>query len=202
MQFDLAKLKAVILYACSKCDSSRLGAVKLHKLLYFVDMLHYAWTGAPVTGSTYRKHTFGPVCNQLLSTLREMESEGELKIKETDYFGFRKKEYIPLVSVEENRLGADERQLLDEVIDFVCFNNTAKTISEYSHQRPWEMAKFGDVIEYHTAFLLLPSEVSPEALEWAEAESNRIADSRARPKEVVYTDGEVFRRRLRQARGA
>jgi hypothetical protein len=39
MQFDRAKLKTVILYACSKCDAEQMGAVKLHKVLYFADML-------------------------------------------------------------------------------------------------------------------------------------------------------------------
>jgi hypothetical protein len=201
VQFDRNKLKTVILYACSKCEPSHLGAVKLHKVLYFLDMLHYAWTGTSVTGSTYRKRLHGPTCEQLLSIVREMSAEGLLKVEELDYFGFRKKQFISLVPVESALLGPNERRILDEVIDFVCFNNTAKTISEYSHQLPWEMAEFGSAIPYHTAFLLLPSEVSPEALDWAEKEAERIADTRARPNEVVYTDGDVFRRRLRQASG-
>ena len=202
MQFDRAKLKAVILYACSRCDPSRLGAVKLHKVLYFLDMLRYAGSGTPAIGATYRKHVWGPTCDQLLSTLREMDREGTIQFNEVDYFGFRKKEFIPLVPAETDRFGTEEKELLDEIIDFVCFNNTSKTISEYSHQRPWEMVEFGDVIPYRTAFLLVPSEVSAEALDWAESEADRIADSRARPKEMVYTDGDVFRRRLRQASGA
>jgi Protein of unknown function (DUF4065) len=201
MQFNRAKLETVILYACSKCDSSRLGAVKLNKVLYFLDMLHYAWTGASVTGATYRKRALGPASDHLLYALNEMSRDGAIRINEVDYFGFRKKEYIPLVLPEEDRLSADEKKLLDEVIDFVCFNNTAKTISEYSHQRPWEMVEFGDEIPYYSAFRLFPSEVSSEALDWAESEAERIADSRARSEKVVYTDGAVFRRRLREASG-
>jgi hypothetical protein len=202
MQFDRAKLKAVILFTCSRCDPSRLGAVKLHKVLYFFDMLWYAWSGAPATGATYRKHVWGPTCDQLLPTLAEMSGEGSIEINEVDYFGFRKKEYVPLVQADAGRLGTDGQNLLNEIIDFVCFNNTAKTISEFSHQRPWEMVEFGDVIPYRTAFLLFPSEVSAEALDWAESEAERIADSRARPKEMVHTDVDVFRRRLRQTSGA
>ena len=72
MQFDLAKLKDVILYACSRCEPSRLGAVKLHKILYFSDMIYYANVGAPLTGATYRKRPMGPTCDQLLATLNEL----------------------------------------------------------------------------------------------------------------------------------
>jgi hypothetical protein len=203
MQFDRTKLKAVILYTCARCEASDLGAVKLHKVLYFFDMLHYALSGAPVIGGTYRKHALGPTCDQLLSTLRELRQEGAIQIEDVDYFGYRKKEYTPLVKVDENRIGGDyEISLLNEIVEFVCAKNTAKTISDFSHQRPWEMAEFGEVIPYHTAFLLFPAEVSLEALEWAEIEGKRIADSRAQSEQVAYTDGAVFRRRLRAARGA
>src|SRR5690242_6938392 len=126
MQFDRAKLKAVILYTCSKCDSSQLGAVKLHKVLYFADMLHYAHVGAPITGATYRKRSFGPTCDQLLSTVSDLVRDRQLEMKEVEYFGFWKKEYVPLVAPETERLSQTERSLLDEVIEFVCRNNTAK----------------------------------------------------------------------------
>src|ERR1700731_102233 len=94
MQFDLVQLKDVILYACSRCEPSRLGAVKLHKILYFSDMIHYANVGAPLTGATYRKRPMGPTCDQLLVTLNELARDGALKIRDVDYFGYLKKEYI------------------------------------------------------------------------------------------------------------
>jgi len=82
----------------------------------------------------------------------------------------------------------------------VCAGNTANAIFEFSHQTPWEMVEFGEEIPYHSAFLLFPSEVSLDALEWAEAEAKEIADQTARSEQVVYTDGSVFRRRLLEAR--
>ena len=94
MQFDRAKLKEVILYACSTCDPSRMGAVKLNKVLYFVDMLRYAKVGAPLTGAVYRKRPMGPTCDQLLSVLNELSRERALEIRNVDYFGYLKKEYI------------------------------------------------------------------------------------------------------------
>jgi hypothetical protein len=199
MQFDRSKFKDVILYTCRKCDRSKLGAVKLNKVLYFLDMIRYAWTGGPVTGATYKKRKHGPTTDQLLFALRELQAEKKLEIHSVNFFGFTKKEYMALVEPDISRLGKEEIVLLDEVIDFVCSDNTAKTISEYSHQTPWEMVEFGQEIPYHSAFLLYPSEVSLEAIEWAEAEAKAIADQSARSEQVVYTDGSVFRRRLLEA---
>jgi Protein of unknown function (DUF4065) len=200
MQFNRAKFKDVVLYTCHKCDRSKLGAVKLNKVLYFADMVRYAWTGGPVTGATYKKRKHGPTTDQLLPALRELVAEHRIQINDVNYFGFTKKEYVPLVEPDITRLSKEEIILLDQVIDFVCSGNTAKTISEYSHQTPWEMVEFGEEIPYHTAFLLYPSEVSLEALEWAEAEANAIADQGAQSEQVAYTDGSVFRRRLLEAR--
>ena len=112
MQFDRAKLKTVILYICSKCEPSQLGVVKLHKALYLADMLVYAYVGAPITGATYRKRALGPTCDQLLAVLRELSKEGVLEIREVEYFGYRKKEYVSLAKPETERLSPAE---LDKV---------------------------------------------------------------------------------------
>jgi hypothetical protein len=200
MQFDRAKLKTVILYTCAKCGASQLGAVKLHKVLYFSDMLHYAHVGTAITGATYRKRALGPTCDQLLLTLRDLDSEGAISVRDVDYFGFRKKEYVPLKSAEVERLSESERSLLDEVIEFVCYNNTAKTISDYSHNRAWEMAEFGDVLPYHSVFHLFPTQVSQEAMDWASGEIRTIETEGPRREPLGGTSFRDFRNRVLEAR--
>ncbi|MGO8952704.1 MAG: Panacea domain-containing protein [Rhodomicrobium sp.] len=182
MQYDRGKLKSVILYTCAKCEPSHLGAVKLHKVLYFVDMIRFAQTGTPVTGATYRKRPLGPTCDQLLPTLRELENAKALSVNEVDYFGYRKKEFVAIAEPDLARLGQDEISLLEEVIDFVCAQNTAKTISEYSHNRAWEQVEFGEVLKYTSAFLLFPTQVSPEAMEWASGEGLSVDETRSENK--------------------
>ena len=201
MQFDRAKLKAVILYTCSACDPSKLGAVKLHKVLYYADMLWYAASGIPMTGATYRKRSLGPTCDQLIPTLRELMHEGGIEIGESDYFGYRKKEYIALQNPETERLNAGELKLLDDVIDFVCRSNTAKTISDYSHNRAWEMAEFGDVLPYHSVFHLFPTQVSQEAMDWASGEVSRVEAEGSCGEAVGGTTFRDFRNRVLEARG-
>lgn len=193
MQFDRGKLKAVILYICSKCDPSQLGAVKLHKVLYFADMLHYAHMGTAITWATYRKRKLGPTCDQLLPALRDLEREGAIEIRETDYFGFQKKEYLPKRKPEMEGLSRDQLMLIDDVIDFVCFNNTAKTISDYSHTQAWELAEFGGELSYSSALHLFPHQVSPEAMEWGSTQAEEIEAERSKSNAVDYETFAAFR---------
>jgi hypothetical protein len=202
MQFDRAKLKAVILYTCARSDQGQLGAVKLHKVLYYADMLRYAETGTPLTGATYRKLPFGPTCDQLLSSLAELAAEGAIETRETPYFGYIKKEYLVRRSAEINRMNEDELKLLDEVIDFVCINNSARTISEYSHNRAWELAEPGQIIPYSSVIHLFPTQASKEALEWGAAQAGKIEDQRSQKDPVDYVDFAAFRSQILQARGS
>jgi hypothetical protein len=186
LQFDKEKLKATILYTCTLCEAAELGAVKMHKVLYFFDMLHYAQVGSPATGATYRKSAHGPTCDALLPMLREMEAAGEIRVREVDYFGYRKKEFHALTEPEIQRFSGAERALLDEVIDFVCRDNTAKTISDFSHGRAWEIAEFGEVIPYHSALHLFPDQVSLEAMDWASGEEAEIEAARQEGDPLGY----------------
>jgi hypothetical protein len=202
MQFDREKLKAAVLYTCLKCPPDRLGAVKLNKVLYFSDMLHYADVGTPITGATYRKRPHGPTCDELLPLLRDLQRTGALEIRESRYFGFRKKEFLVLQSPDVARLSADERLILDEVLDFVCYDNTARTISDFSHGRPWEIVAYGDVIPYRSALHLYPNQVTLDAFEWAAGEVDELASQGSPENALGYEDYAAFRSRVHEARRA
>ena len=198
MQFDRAKLRAVILYVCSQCEPAELGAVKLHKILYYADMLHYLDFGAPLTGATYRKRALGPTCDALLPMLREMEASGAIDVREVDYFGYRKKEYVALDEPDVGRLSEGERAILDEIVDFVCRENTAKTISDFSHSTPWEIVEFGEVLPYHNALLLIPNQVSKDAYDWALERAPEIETARSQGNPLDYPVFADLRNRVLQ----
>jgi hypothetical protein len=201
-QFDKAKFQNLVLYTCAKCNPEQLGAVKLNKVLYFADMISFAGTGSPITGARYRKRPHGPTTDALPPTLRELSQHGAIRIEEMDYFGYRKKVYIPLTGADTSLFNETELKLLDDIIDFVCRNNTARTISELSHNRAWDLAEFGDEIPYHTAFYLFPSIVSEEAVAWAKEEVADIEAQRSQGREMVYRPLGAFRKELeRRHRG-
>ncbi|QUM72499.1 Panacea domain-containing protein [Sphingopyxis granuli] len=189
-------MRAVILRVCHSCDPADLGAVKLNKVLYFLDMISYAHHRQAVTGATYRKRPNGPTSDQLLFMLRDMQEIGEIQVDDVDYHGFIKKNYVALVSEPVGVLTNEETTLLDDVIEFVCRRNTAKSISDYSHKLPWELAHMGDVIEYHTAMMLFPNEPSPKAFELAKEGAEELEAARSTGNAVAVTSLADFRSRL------
>lgn len=195
---DREKLRAVILHTCQACKADMLGAVKLNKVLYFLDMISFAKSGKSVTGSTYVKRPFGPTCLQILPAIRDMEKEGFLRVSDVDYFGLQKKEYVALANPPADVLSNEEVSLLHEVVDFVCKRNSAKSISEFSHKLPWEMAEFGKEIPYRSALLLFPTQTSLQAFDAVAEDVAKIEDSRSNEDTVDYPVFADFRARVLQ----
>jgi uncharacterized phage-associated protein len=173
VQFDRAKFKDVVHYICAKCPVDELGKVKLHKILYFADMLHFIGTGAPLTGVQYQKQKFGPMARHLGWAIDALVRENRLRVEKRDYFGFDKMDYHALGDVDSSRLDENSRRVLDEVIEFVR-SRSAKAISELSHSAAWEAVGIGDIILYFTAFGLYPAAVTDEDVDAAIAQARKI----------------------------
>ena len=199
VQFDRDKLKAVVLHVCGSVPIDRLGPVRLHRTLYLLDMLHYALTGRAATGATYTKRPSGPSCVPLVLLLAELEREGTLELRESDWFGFRRVDYVTLKTPEAGRLHPDEIALLDQVIDHVCLGGSPKVIAELNERLPWELASYGDVIGYETALSLFSSEPSAAAINLVQAEAGTFETARSRGDAVARSTYEDFRSRVRAA---
>lgn len=174
--FDREKLKDVVNFIVKSSDPKDLGQTKLHKVLYFSEMLSYLNRGSPICGAKYKKRPHGPTCDALLSVVPEMQREGRLRVYTEDYFGYQKKVFQDSNRLNNCSLDDEERAILTEVTEWVCRNNSAKSISEFSHNIVWEMVEFGEDIPYHLAIHLVPTDVSEEALAvgeqlWAQCEN-------------------------------
>ena len=177
VQFDREKLKEAVWLLASYCPPQELGNVKLHKMLYFSDMLHFLEDGRPITGVEYQKQKFGPTARHLGAALHSLEAEGRLQVTEEAYHGFFKTSYISRAPYKPDRLDEKEQSLLREVADFVM-GKTAKEISELSHNAAWEAASLGESIPYFTALRLIPDEITDADMIWAEEMALRHAGSR------------------------
>lgn len=182
MQFDRDKFKSAVHYICSLMDPSELGAAKLHKTLYFSDMLFYAKSGGAITGARYCKQRFGPVAPYLWTALTELESEGAVEQHEVDFYGFRKKAFIVKSAPDVSRLSQEEKQFIDSVAQFVCRAHTAREISELTHNAVWEAAEMGEEFPYYTALGLFPAEVDEEDIAWGIAEAEKIDEQGPKPR--------------------
>lgn len=166
VQFDREKFKEAVLLLASHCPAEELGNVKLHKMLYFADMMNFLEEGRPLTGVDYLKQKFGPTARHLTAAVDELAREGRLAVREAEYHGFYKKDYVPTAPFKSARLSQREQELLRDVADFVR-GKTAKQISEISHNAAWEAAELGEVIPYFTALQLVPVEITDADRAWA-----------------------------------
>jgi hypothetical protein len=173
--FDQEKFDTLILYVASQCpDPTRLGAVRLRKILYFADVLHYAKTGHPLTGATYIKWEYGPVPRELVDAERRLETRRALVIRRSAHpLGHPMTHYYVLSDPDLSRFAPEEISLVDELIRAICDDHTAASISAASHHHAWQVAEIGEELPYETIFVSRFAEITPEAVEWAKSEIER-----------------------------
>lgn len=196
-QFDAAKFKELVLYICAKCDPSKLGAVKLHKVLYYADMLRYVETGQPITGAVYRKRPLGPTADALLRAISDLQRDGALDVNSVSFFGFQKKEFRAKRKPDLEKFSASEVSFVDEVIAFVCEENTAKEISELSHSLAWEAVGFGEVMPYYSAFLMFKEQVPEEAFNLGSEEIAEVEGEGSEQNSLGFPDFAAVREGVR-----
>lgn len=176
-KFDREKFLDVVLYICASTTPDKLGRVKLHKILYFSDMLSFLSSEQPITGERYQKQKFGPVARHLSWALEKLQESGAIEVSRKNIFGYEKFCFRALQSPASNRISNDDKNILDHVIGFVS-EKTASEISEFSHADPWKLAEMGEDIPYFTAYYLHPTEVNESDIEWATQEVEKLVASR------------------------
>lgn len=162
------KFKALVHYVIAKSDSSRLGSIRLNKILWYVDTFAYRAEGASVTGGAYVKRQFGPVPKHVLSMLGELEHENAIVIRDRERFGYPMKDYVALTDPDTSSLSAKEIALVDEVRDAICYGHTAESISELSHDQVWEAANIGEQIPMWATLASSAGQMTHEVENWAD----------------------------------
>jgi hypothetical protein len=162
------KFKALVHYICHKAeDSSVLGAIKLNKVLWYSDTIHYMVNGVSITGESYIKRQHGPVPRHVVKAIDELVSEQKIARGRVDYFGFVKTEFVAIKDASVNHFSAEEIRVIDESFEHVCLNHTARSISEETHGVVWDLAMIGEEMPYSTVFAANDGEVTEEDLAWA-----------------------------------
>lgn len=179
IKFDRETFLDAIHFIIHECRDKPdlLGKTKLHKCLYYSDMLRFVTSGRPITGAEYIKQPFGPTARYLEWGLRTLRERGRISIRREEYFGLGKYAFSSEREPQSNRLSDDEKALMGEVIAFVC-QHTAREISEISHATPWQNAQMGERIPYSSARSLLPPKREPTE------------------RDIQYAEQHVMRRRV------
>lgn len=166
--FNAEKFKALVHHVIARVeDPAKLGAVKLNKVVWFVDAQSYLRTGETLTGARYSKMPQGPVPKAMLPILRELQSEGAVSIETVDYYGRGKRQYRALVKPQAEIFTEDEISYINEITDVVALRHTAASISELTHGAAWKLAKDGEDLPFHAVLADDLQEVTEQDIEWA-----------------------------------
>lgn len=138
--FDGEKLAELILYVVNAVeDPSKLGAVKLHKILYFSDLLYFVQTGGSITGASYIRMPRGPWCEKGEATIDDLQAASRLVERSVPYFSYTQRRFFALDDADvDGRFKATEISLVDSVVGAICFGHSAASISAATHNDLWK----------------------------------------------------------------
>lgn len=179
---DQSKFDALVHYICAKCDDpSSLGATKLNKILWYSDTGTYLAYGHSITGSSYVKRQFGPVPQDMPASRRRLVASGAIIERQAPFFGYAQTQFIALTRPDLSLFSGEEISIVDHVIEVICRNYTATSISSLTHDRVWELAMIGEEIPLCAVLASQPGEITENEISWGTSEMLRLEPSRAMP---------------------
>lgn len=157
-QQNLAKFKEVLLYVLEKVGSkANVGETVIYKLLYFIDFDYYEKFEEQLIGATYIKNHHGPTPVEFIKIVEKMKDEEDIAQVEDQYFQYPQTKYLPRRKADLGILNANEKMVIDEVLDRLSDMN-ATQISRYSHEDvPWKTTEEGQQIDYEAVFYRTPA---------------------------------------------
>lgn len=165
----MERVKDIVHYIISKDVHHKLGAIKLNKVLWFADSIYYTKEGKSLSGQeNYIKRKYGPVVGNMPSILSELERDGKISIEEETRHTYRRTTYKSLTECEID-LSKEDRELLEGVLEEVCYDFTAAELSDETHDIIWDAVEIGDPMPLYTVFASRPGVVTEEQIDWATA---------------------------------
>ena len=151
LTFRASKFKELMLYVAEKSvEDVTFDAIKLNKILFFSDFLHFGLAHSSITSATYRREADGPAATQLPAMAKELEQS------HCGHF---------VVELTQRRLVADrpsnssifsdeERDLIDDVIKNLEDSDAPDaSYLGYISSRAWQISEKGGIIPYTAVFL-------------------------------------------------
>lgn len=164
MAADFKKLQELILYIAKRSqEDESFGAVKLNKLLFYIDFTAYRRIGESITGADYQHLQEGPAPRELLPARKMLIDQRAIELVRRDYFDGIQERIVAIREPDLAVFTTDEIAIADEVIK-EAWDASAKTISDVSHDEfGWRATKDGESIPYETAWIA-PGPLTPDQI--------------------------------------
>ncbi len=169
------KLKDLIHYVCWKCDDpKKLGATKLHKIVWLADVSLYLETGLSITGAEYEKRQNGPVPRGGIAARTQLEHDRKIVGRPIRIGPYDQHSFVAVEPPDMAAFSPREVELIDAVIEDVCNNHSAASISDASHEMVWHAAAIGEEIPLYAYLASQPATPTEADLAWANAAIARL----------------------------
>ncbi|MEX0899440.1 MAG: Panacea domain-containing protein [Gammaproteobacteria bacterium] len=159
-----SKFENLILYVCRKgADDSRLGKVKLNKLLFLSDFGYYRKSGVSISGEDYMRLREGPAPRQMLPVLTSLQQSGKTRVEMVPT-GLRPMERtIAVADPNLSDFSAAEISFVDSIVERY-WKLTGTDLSKLTHfDFGYCAAADRETIPYATAYM--PSTVEMDVAE-------------------------------------
>jgi len=150
-EYDLEKLKNMIIYLVKRLDG--VLSVKLNKLLWYCDFLHFKETSVSITGTRYVRLKYGPVPDnyERITSIMQPELLDEDEIEFDTERGIVGAQFTALVEPDNSLFSEKEMEVMNFIAD-TFRNYTSTEIKNKSHQETaYKKCKDQDVISYEYA---------------------------------------------------
>jgi hypothetical protein len=165
------KFKTLVHYICHRMsdDPAKLGQTKLNKILWYSDVMMFKRRGHPITDTRYIKQTWGPVAKSLMPVLDQLHHDAIVVRRRETYPGGTHVKFFATEEPDISGFTPDEISLVDRLIDEVCYEHTAKSISDLSHDITWQMHEIGEEMLLYRSHVMRLGQVTSEDIAWAKA---------------------------------
>jgi transcriptional regulator with XRE-family HTH domain len=152
-RFQLDKCQNVILYVLEKCAGRpNVGETVFYKLMYFSDFNCYEMYEEHLSGMSYRKLPFGPIPQNIDPILNQMLENMQIQRVKTTWQEHAQTRYIPLIKADLTTFKANEKEIIDRVIEQLG-DWSVSALNNYSQKdMPWLATKDGELIAYELVF--------------------------------------------------
>lgn len=143
----------------------KLGAVKLNKILWFIDTTYFRMHQKSLSGiDEYVKLPKGPVPPDIQKTLESLKNAGDIKIEDKEFYGHQKRHFEIIKTFNGECFSSEEKKLIGDMVLEICNDHTADSISNLSHTVVWNDAQMGKKIPVYACLAENVEEITPEVL--------------------------------------
>ena len=148
------KFKTLVHDICHRMsdDPARLGQTKLNKILWYSDVLMFKRRGAPITDTRYIKGA--PTVCSFTAVLDQLHCDAIVVQRRETYPGGTHTKFFSIQEPDITGFAPEEISLFYLLINEVCYEHTAKSISDLSYGIAWKMHEIGEEMPLYRSHVM------------------------------------------------